>query len=58
MAGATSAGATAFSSSSQDTAPQQRVTPASAQEEQLPEVVESDYTGKTDDDLDVPDFLK
>jgi cell division protein FtsZ len=60
VAGAT-AGAFAASAGSQDTAPQARPVQATTpekSEEKLPEVVESDYTGKNDDDLDVPDFLK
>ncbi|GAB3846421.1 cell division protein FtsZ [Nesterenkonia populi] len=63
VAGATSAGY-ASSAASQDTAPTPRPEASPQQEkqgneeEQLPEVLESDYTGKNDDDLDVPDFLK
>ncbi|GAA1170782.1 cell division protein FtsZ [Nesterenkonia xinjiangensis] len=42
-----------------ETAPQQQV-PRQAQQEQqdIPDIVESDYTGSRSDDLDVPDFLK
>ncbi|NLS10253.1 cell division protein FtsZ [Nesterenkonia sp. MY13] len=66
VAGATTAGtgaaATAGSASSQDTAPTPRATeqqaPEQPAEEELPEIIESDYSGKSDDDLDVPDFLK
>ncbi|WP_146339186.1 cell division protein FtsZ [Nesterenkonia sp. NBAIMH1] len=63
VAGAT-AGGYAASAASQDTAPTPRPDAAqqrghkSSEEEQLPEVLESDYTGKSDDELDVPDFLK
>ncbi|GAB3188444.1 cell division protein FtsZ [Nesterenkonia suensis] len=46
----------------QDTAPQQpmpRQHQAGSQEQQdIPDIVESDYTGSRSDDLDVPDFLK
>lgn len=67
VAGATAGtGAAAASANSQDTAPTPRPQPSpeptaqqqEQKEEELPEVVESDYTGKNDDDLDVPDFLK
>src|SRR5690625_5282092 len=56
VAGATSGASAAPAASSQDTAPQQRV--EQKEEEELPEIIESDYSGKKDDDLDVPDFLK
>ncbi|GAA4922585.1 MULTISPECIES: cell division protein FtsZ [Nesterenkonia] len=58
VAGAT---APAASAASQDTAPQPRISspaPAARSQEEIPEIIESDYTGKNDDDLDVPDFLK
>ena len=58
VAGATSGASAAPAAASQDTAPQQRPAAAESQEEELPEIIESDYTGKKDDDLDVPDFLK
>jgi cell division protein FtsZ len=55
-------GAPAESARSQDTAPQQRVEPQADQQkrsqEDLPDIVESDYSGSRNDDLDVPDFLK
>ncbi len=55
-------GAPAESARSQDTAPQQRVEPQPDQQkrsqEDLPDIVESDYSGSRNDDLDVPDFLK
>lgn len=48
---------------SQDTAPQQRVDPArrrseNDEQQDIPDIVESDYNGGRNDDLDVPDFLK
>ncbi|WP_022872314.1 cell division protein FtsZ [Nesterenkonia alba] len=62
VAGATTAAG--VSAASQDTAPTPRFEESSQQSEgqqreELPEVLESDYTGsKDEDDLDVPDFLK
>ncbi|WP_261623109.1 cell division protein FtsZ [Nesterenkonia marinintestina] len=41
----------------QQTAPQQRV-PHQQEQQDIPDIVESDYTGSRGDDLDVPDFLK
>ena len=48
---------------SQDTAPQQRVDPSrrrheNEEQQDIPDIVESDYTGGRNDELDVPDFLK
>nr|WP_255727239.1 MULTISPECIES: cell division protein FtsZ [unclassified Nesterenkonia] len=48
---------------SQDTAPQQRFDPSrrrheNEEQQDIPDIVESDYTGGRNDDLDVPDFLK
>ena len=67
-AGAASAQPTqppAQTASSQDTAPQERALPEQQaggaeqeQEEEIPNIVESDYSGGRNDDLDVPDFLK
>ncbi|GAA1454349.1 cell division protein FtsZ [Nesterenkonia lacusekhoensis] len=55
----------AQTASSQDTAPQERALPQQQaggaeqeQEEEIPNIVESDYSGGRNDDLDVPDFLK
>src|SRR5699024_3083544 len=49
VAGATSGAAAAPAADSQDTAPQQRV--EETEEEELPQIIESDYSGKKDDDL-------
>ncbi|WP_010525416.1 cell division protein FtsZ [Nesterenkonia sp. F] len=46
----------AGSADEQDTAPQQRQ--ARQEQQDIPDIVESDYTGGRNDDLDVPDFLK
>ena len=48
---------------SQDTAPQQRFDQSrrrheNEEQQDIPDIVESDYTGGRNDDLDVPDFLK
>ncbi|GAA1120702.1 MULTISPECIES: cell division protein FtsZ [Nesterenkonia] len=48
---------------SQDTAPQQRMDHSrrrheNEEQQDIPDIVESDYTGGRNDDLDVPDFLK
>lgn len=68
VAGAGAAGSqgpqqSAHTASSQDTAPQQRTYPEQqggqqGTEEEIPDIVESDYSGGRNDDLDVPDFLK
>ncbi|WP_344683436.1 MULTISPECIES: cell division protein FtsZ [Actinomycetes] len=41
-----------------DTAPVQRQAHQGQEEQDIPDIVESDYTGSRSDDLDVPDFLK
>lgn len=46
----------AGSAEEQDTAPQQRQ--ARQEQQDIPDIVESDYSGGRNDDLDVPDFLK
>lgn len=48
---------------SQDTAPQQRFDQSrrrheNDEQQDIPDIIESDYTGGRNDDLDVPDFLK
>ncbi|WP_344720529.1 cell division protein FtsZ [Nesterenkonia halobia] len=46
----------AGSAEEQDTAPQQRQ--VRQEQQDIPDIVESDYSGGRNDDLDVPDFLK
>ncbi|GAA1147289.1 cell division protein FtsZ [Nesterenkonia lutea] len=55
--------APAQNAGSQDTAPQQRVDSSrrhheNDEQQDIPDIVESDYNGGRNDDLDVPDFLK